>query len=175
MSDHFTTAVADFTIRYAEPRDVGLILALIRELASYEKLLHEVVADADSLRRHLFGPRPVAEAVIGEYQGQSAGFALFFHSFSTFLGRPGIYLEDLYVKPELRGKGCGRALLAFIAKLAVERDCGRVEWSVLDWNKPSIGFYEGLGAVALDAWTRYRLTGTALARLAANPDPDAGP
>ena len=161
------TRVLDFTIRFAVAQDVPLILQFIRGLAEYEKLTHEVTATEELLRETLFGPRQVAEVILGEYRGDPVGFALFFHNYSTFLGRPGIYLEDLFVKPEMRGRGFGRVLLTYLAKLAHERKCGRVEWSVLDWNKPSIGFYKKLGAAAMDEWTMYRLTGAALTNLAA--------
>ena len=161
------TKIPDFFIRVAGPEDAGLILRFIKGLAEYEKLSHEVTATEDLLRETLFGPRQVAEVVIGEHRGEPVAFALFFHNYSTFLGRPGIYLEDLFVKPEARGRGFGRVLLAFLAKLATERQCGRVEWSVLDWNAPAIGFYRKLGAVAKDEWTVHRLTGDALDRLAA--------
>jgi GNAT superfamily N-acetyltransferase len=154
------------TIRPATPADVPLILRFIRELAEYERLAHEVVATEDGLRDTLFGARPYAEVVIAEEGGEPAGFALFFHNYSTFLGRPGIYLEDLYVRPELRGKGTGRALLAHLARLAVERGCGRLEWWVLDWNEPAIRFYRALGAQPMDDWTVFRVTGDALKRLA---------
>jgi len=156
-------------VRTASAEDVPLILTLIKELAEYERLSHEVVATEDSLKTWLFGERPVAEALVAEHGKEAAGFALFFHNFSTFLGKPGIYLEDVYVRPEYRGRGIGKALLARLAKLAKERGCGRLEWSVLDWNEPSIRFYESLGAVALDDWTVYRVTGDALDRLA-RPD-----
>ena len=139
-----------------------LILAFIEELAEYERLSHEVVATEEALREHLFGERPVAEVVVAEEGGDPAGFALFFHSFSTFLGKPGIYLEDLYVRPEFRDKGIGRALLVHLARLAKERGCGRLEWSVLDWNEPAIGFYAGIGASPVGGWTVYRVTGEAL-------------
>jgi GNAT superfamily N-acetyltransferase len=157
-------------LRFAGPGDVATILALIRGLAEYEKLLHECVADEAALSRTLFGERRYAEVVIAEHEGRPAGFALFFHNYSTFLARPGIYLEDLYVLPELRGRGIGEILLAFLGKLAVERGCGRVEWSVLDWNEPAIGFYKRLGAVAMDEWTVFRVTGPALAELAGRFD-----
>lgn len=153
-------------IRAAHPDDIPLILALIHELADYEKLSDQVVADPAQLHEHLFGPRPFAEVLIGEVDGQAAGFALFFHNYSTFLGKPGIYLEDLYVRPSARGAGLGKALLGSLANLAVERGCGRLEWSVLDWNEPAIGFYQSLGARALDDWTQFRLTGAALRDLA---------
>ena len=153
-------------VREASEADVPLILSLIRELAEYEKLSHEVVATEEGLRENLFGGRRYAEVLIGEHDGVPAGFALFFHNFSTFLGKPGIYLEDLYVRPEFRGAGIGKRLLVQLARLARERGCGRLEWWVLDWNAPSIGFYEKLGAVAMDDWTVYRLTGAALDELA---------
>jgi GNAT superfamily N-acetyltransferase len=154
-------------VREASAEDVPLILTLIGELAEYERLSHEVVATEDSLQEWLFGEKPVAEVLIAERRAEAAGFALFFHSFSTFLGRPGIYLEDLYVRPAFRGRGMGKAMLVHLAKLAKERGCGRLEWSVLDWNEPSIRFYESLGAVAMDDWTVHRVTGEALDRLAA--------
>ncbi len=153
-------------IRIATEDDVPLILSFIKELAEYENLSHEVYATEDLLREYLFGERRGAEVVIGHHGEDPAGFALFFHNFSTFLGRPGIYLEDLYVTPELRGKGVGRALLTYLAKLAKERNCGRLEWSVLDWNEPAIKLYESIGAVPMNEWTVYRLTGDALDGLA---------
>jgi GNAT superfamily N-acetyltransferase len=154
-------------IRSATEDDVSLILALIKELAGYERLSHEVVATEEALRDSLFGERRVAEALLGYLGGDPAGFALFFHNFSTFLGRPGIYLEDLYVRPEFRGAGVGRALLVHIAGLARDRNCGRLEWSVLDWNEPAIGFYRRIGASPVSGWTVYRVTGEALEELAA--------
>ena len=153
-------------IRAAVATDASLILGFIRELAEYEKLSHEVVATETDLRVSLFGPRPVAECVLAEVGDRPVGFALFFHNFSTFLGRPGIYLEDLYVQPAERGKGVGRKLLAHLAQLAVERRCGRLEWAVLDWNEPAIRFYENLGARILKEWRINRLTGKALEDLA---------
>jgi GNAT superfamily N-acetyltransferase len=153
-------------IRNATEQDVPLILYFIRELAVYEKLAHKVVANEELLRKTLFGPRRYAEVLIAEDEGTPVGFALFFHNYSTFLARPGIYLEDLFVKPEARGKGYGKALLAKLAAIAKERECGRVEWAVLDWNEPSIHFYKSLGAVPLDDWITFRLTGEALERLA---------
>ena len=152
-------------IRDAAPDDVPLILALIRELAAYEKLAHEVVATEAGLRETLFGPAPRAEVLIAERDGSPVGFALFFHNYSTFLGQPGIYLEDLFVRPEARHLGVGRALLARLARLAVDRGCDRLEWAVLDWNVDAIGFYRKLGAKPCDEWTTYRLSGEALARL----------
>jgi GNAT superfamily N-acetyltransferase len=154
-------------IRIATQADVPLILSFIRELAGYERLSHEVSATEDLLRKSLFGEWQGAEVVVGYCGDEPAGFALFFHNFSTFLGRPGIYLEDLYVKTELRGQGVGRSMLAYLAKLAKERDCGRLEWSVLDWNEPAIELYKSIGAVPMDEWTVYRLTGKALDELAA--------
>lgn len=157
------------TIRPATEADVPLILEMIRGLAEYEKLLDEVVADEATLRRHLFGETPRAEVVIlceGGAPGSEAGFALFFHNFSTFLGRPGIYLEDLFIKPEHRSNGYGQALLAYLAKLAVERDCGRLDWAVLDWNEPAIRFYRRLGATMLEDWRFFRLAGEPLHALA---------
>ncbi|MNR78832.1 putative acetyltransferase [compost metagenome] len=155
------------TLRPAQTSDVPTIVELIRDLAEYEKLLHEVEADAEALHAHLFGPRPFVEVILAEWDGEIAGFALFFHNYSTFLTKPGIYLEDLYVKPVHRSRGIGKALLAELARLAVSRGCGRLEWSVLDWNAPAIGFYESLGARAMDEWTVYRLSGDNLERLAA--------
>jgi len=157
----------DLEVRGANEDDVPLILSLIKELAEYERLSHEVVATEESLRRWLFGEKRVAEVLIGNHEGEPAGFALFFHSFSTFLGKPGIYLEDLYVRPQFRGAGIGRALLVYLAKLARERGCGRLEWSVLDWNEPAIGFYRRIGASPLSGWTVYRVAGEALEDLAA--------
>jgi GNAT superfamily N-acetyltransferase len=154
------------TIRPASAGDVPLILTFIRELAEYERLTDEVVATEELLREALFGPRPKAEVLLAEWAGAPAGFALFFHNFSTFVGRPGIYLEDVFVRPPLRGRGIGKALLVRLAAIAVERGCGRLEWAVLDWNEPAIGFYKSLGAVALDEWTTYRLAGDALRELA---------
>ena len=153
-------------IRVATEDDVPLILALIRELAEYERLSHEVVATEETLRHSLFGERRVAETLLAYLGDDLAGFALFFHSFSTFLGRPGIYLEDLYVRPEFRSAGVGRTLLVRIAGLAKERGCGRLEWAVLDWNEPAISFYKRIGASPVSGWTVYRLTGEALEELA---------
>lgn len=155
------------SIRPATPADLPLIAELIRELADYEKLAHEVRFDEAVLAAKLFGARPYAEVVIGELSGIPQGFALFFHNFSTFEGRPGIYLEDLFVRPSARGSGLGKALLSHLAALAVERDCARLEWSVLDWNAPAIGFYQALGARSMDEWTVMRVDGAALERLGA--------
>jgi len=154
------------TIRPAEPADTALILSLIRELAEYERLPHEVVATEDALRATLFGARSRAEVLIADADGQAAGFALFFHNYSTFLARPGLYLEDLFVRPAFRRQGIGRMLLTRLAGIAVARGCGRFEWSVLDWNEPARRFYESLGARPMDEWTAYRMTGAALDELA---------
>lgn len=151
-------------VRLARPDDAALVLQFIRQLAEYEKLSHQVVATEEQLRQTLFGARPAAEALIAELDGVPAGFALFFHNYSTFLARPGLYLEDLFVSPALRRQGVGRALFTRVARLAVERQCGRFEWSVLDWNAPAIAFYRSLGAEPLSDWTIFRLTGEALDR-----------
>ena len=153
-------------IRIASESDLPLILQFIKDLAEYERLAHEVVATEDILRTTLFGQPRVAEVLIGEADGKPAGFALFFHNFSTFLGRPGIYLEDLFVKPDFRGRGYGKALLSRLAQIAHERKCGRLEWAVLNWNTPAIDFYKSLGAVPMDQWTVYRVTGKTLDELA---------
>jgi len=154
------------TIRAATRGDVPVILELIRGLAEYEKLAHECVASEAALLATLFGPRPQAEVLIAMVDGTPAGFALFFPNYSTFLAQQGIYLEDLFVKPAFRGRGIGKQLLIHLAQLAVERKCGRLEWSVLDWNQDAIRFYESLGAKAMDEWTVFRVTGPALATLA---------
>lgn len=153
-------------IRPATEADVALVVRFIRGLAEYERLLHECEATEERVRASLFGPRPDAEVVIAEVDGEPAGFALFFPNYSTFLAQRGLYLEDLFVRPELRGRGIGRALLAHLARLAIARECGRLEWSVLDWNEPAIRFYRSLGAVPMDEWTVQRVTGDALQRLA---------
>jgi GNAT superfamily N-acetyltransferase len=150
----------------AAESDVALILSFIRKLAEYEKLSHLVVASEADIHKNVFGPNPVAEVLLAYWDGEPVGFALYFRNFSTFLGQPGIYLEDLFVDPEHRGQGIGKALLICLAKIAIERGYGRLEWAVLDWNTPSIEFYRSLGALPLDAWTGYRLTGEALSRLA---------
>lgn len=160
------TDSAGLSISIATEADLPLVLDFIRGLADYERLAHEVVATEEKLRATLFGPRPYAECVIARWDGEPAGFALFFHNYSTFLAQPGIYLEDLFVKPEMRGKGIGRSLLQHLARLTQERNCGRLEWSVLDWNESAIGFYKSLGAVPLDDWTIFRMRGEALAKLA---------
>ena len=154
------------TIRPAGRADVPLVLGFIRDLARYERLEHEVCASEAELEEALFGERRYAEVVFACDGGEPVGFALFFHNFSTFKAKPGIYLEDLFVRPEARGRGIGKRLLAHLARTAVERRCARLEWAVLDWNEPSIGFYRGLGAVPMDEWTTFRLTGEALALLA---------
>ena len=166
MTAAIATQIPGLTLRFAAAADAELILALVRELAEYERLSHEVVADAAMLREVLFGARPAAEVVIAEYEGKPAGFALFFTNFSTFVGRPGIYLEDLFVRPAFRRKGIGETLLAWLAALAEERGYGRLEWAVLDWNEPAIGFYKQLGAKPMDDWTVFRVSGPALAALA---------
>lgn len=158
--------IGDLDITPATVSDVSLILDFITALAEYERLPQEVVATEELLKQTLFGERKVAEVVIGYADGTPVGFALYFHNYSTFLGRPGIYLEDLFIKPAYRGKGYGKALLVYLAKITKERNCGRLEWSVLDWNVPSISFYKKLGAIAMDDWTMYRVTGKALDKLA---------
>jgi GNAT superfamily N-acetyltransferase len=161
-----SNAAPAFRIAPATIEDVPLILRLIKALAEYEKLSDQVVATETRLRESLFGADPSAEVVIGYAGDEPAGFALFFHTFSTFLGQRGLYLEDLFVVPEWRGRGLGRLLLSHLARIAVERGCGRMEWSVLDWNEPAIGVYRSVGAVPMDEWTVYRLTGSALRALA---------
>ena len=163
-----TKTAALLSIRPATADDVPLIRALIAELAEYERLSHAAVATDEGLREQLFGAQPGAEVLIGEVDGEPAGFALFFHNFSTFLGTRGLYLEDLFVRPAARGVGLGKHLMAALARIAVQRDCGRFEWSVLDWNTPAIGFYRKLGATGLDEWTVQRLEGDALHALASH-------
>lgn len=164
----FTIAMptTDLEIRFATKDDIPLILDFIKQLAEYERLSHEVVATEETLWESLFGERRVAEVLLGYAHGSPAAFALFFHNFSTFLGKPGIYLEDLFVKPEHRGSGYGKEMLRFLARLAKERGCGRLEWWVLDWNEDAIRFYKSLGAVPMDEWTVFRATGGALGELA---------
>jgi GNAT superfamily N-acetyltransferase len=164
-----------FRIRQAAPADVPVLLDLIRGLAEYERLLDQLRATEEGLRSHLFGERPAAEAVLAEEGAAAVGFALYFQNFSTFLGRPGLYLEDLFVRPEYRGRGYGKALMVFVARLANARDCGRLEWSVLDWNTPARNFYRTLGARPLDDWIGQRMTGEAIARLAAQRLPGEEP
>lgn len=156
----------EIRIRPATPDDVPLIVTFIHELATYEKLAHEVVASEADMRAALFGERPVVETVMASLDGEPVGYALFFPTFSTFLGKPGLYLEDLYVRPAARGFGVGRKLLAHLARITVERGWGRFEWAVLDWNEPSIAFYKKMGATAMHDWTVFRLTGDSLHRLA---------
>jgi len=155
-----------FFIRESTPDDLPVILQLIRDLAEYERAPHEVVATEEGLREVLFGARPVAEVVLAIEDKTAVGFAVFFHNFSTWLGRPGLYLEDLFIKPDRRGKGYGRALLVHLAKIARERGCGRMEWAVLDWNEPAIKFYRTLGAAPNEEWTIFRLTQDGIGRLA---------
>jgi len=159
------------TIRPAREDEVPLVLQFVRELAEYEHLLHEAVASEERVRRDLFGPRPYAEVVFACLDDEPVGFALFFHNYSTFIGNPGIYLEDLFVRPNVRGKGLGKALLKWLAAEAIRRDCGRLEWAVLDWNEPSIRFYKSLGGKAMDEWNVYRLTGDALRKLGSPQSP----
>jgi len=161
-----TPVHSNIEIRPAVIEDVPLILAFIRELAEYEHLAHTVVATEELLRQTLFGPKPAAEIRIATLDAQPAGFALFFQNYSTFVGRPGIYLEDLFVRPPFRAHGVGRALLREVATIAVQRNCGRLEWAVLDWNASAIGFYKKLGAVPMDDWTIFRVVGEALGKLA---------
>ena len=163
-----------FSIRPACPGDCETMADLIRELAVYERLEDQAKATPEDLRRNLFGPRPYAEAMVAEVEGEAAGFALFFHNFSTFRGQPGLYLEDLFVRPDSRGRGIGRALLAKLAALALERGCGRLEWAVLDWNEPAIQFYRTLDAFPMDDWTIFRLADGPLARLAERDGEGAG-
>ncbi len=159
------TGSQGFKLRFAKVSDVPLILEFIKELADYENMLNEVSATEEDLIESLF-QRKMAEVIIGEYKQKPVAFALFFHNFSTFLGKPGIYLEDLYVKPEMRGKGIGQIILSYLGKLAVERNCGRLEWWCLDWNVSSIEFYKRMGAVPMDEWTVYRVSGDMLEKLA---------
>ncbi len=157
----------EFTLRPATPADAPVLFDLILALAEYEKLSDAVVGSADALKEHLFGEKPYVEAILAEYSGQAVAFALFFHNYSTFLTKPGIYLEDLFVLPEYRRMGIGKAILSYLAQLAVSRDCGRLEWSVLDWNEPAIAFYERMGASVLPDWRICRVTGNSLTQLAA--------
>ena len=160
-------ATADsFTIQPAQLSDLPIILQLIRDLATYERAPNDVSATEDQLRRVLFGEKPSAEVLIAREGGEAVGFAVFFHNFSTWLGQPGLYLEDLFVKPEKRGQGFGRALLQHLARIAHDRGCGRMEWAVLDWNDPAIQFYRKLGAKPMDEWTVFRLTGDGITQLA---------
>jgi GNAT superfamily N-acetyltransferase len=160
--------IAAFRLEPATERDLGLILRFIRELGAYEKLAHEVTATEEGLRESLFGSHPAAEVVLAYAGDEPAGFAVYFHTFSTFLGRRGLYLEDLFVVPHWRGHGLGRRLLAYVARVAVERGCGRMEWAVLDWNELALGVYRKIGARSMDEWTVQRLTGAALRDLASS-------
>ena len=164
----FSTNTHGFQIRSATKSDVPTILSFVKKLADYERLSHEVIATEESLRKTLFGRQPGAEVAIGYCKEEAVGFVLFFHNYSTFLGRPGIYIEDLFVDEAYRRRGFGRALLLHVARLARERGCGRLEWSVLDWNKPAIDFYKNLGAAPMSDWTVFRVTGESLDRLAAS-------
>ena len=165
-------ALQGFRIRNAVSSDTALILQFIKELAVYEKLLHEVVATEETLKESLFGSNKMAEVIIGEWSGEPVAFALYFHNFSTFLGRAGLYLEDLYVQPQMRGRGIGKQMLSYLAQLALSRGCGRLEWWVLDWNKPALRFYRSLGATPMDEWTVQRVSGEALQQLAKAFDKD---
>ncbi len=165
------TSLPNGRVRFATRADVPLLLEFISELAAFEKLASEAVATREGLLASMFGPRPYAEALIVELEGRPVGFALFFHSFSTFLGAPGLYLEDLFVRPEARGRGVGRALMSVLARLTLQRGCRRFEWSVLDWNSGALDFYRALGAVPMNEWTVQRLTGPALERLATSEKP----
>ena len=156
------TSIPGFRIRKAGIKDSSLILGFIAELAEYEKLSHELVATVAILEESLFGEKPYAEVLIGDFEGVAVSYALYFHNFSTFTGRPGIYLEDIYVKPEMRGKGFGKSLMSYLAKLAIDNKFARLEWSVLDWNEPSIQFYRSIGAEPMEGWTVQRLDGDAL-------------
>lgn len=167
------TALHEFRIEPATADDIPIVLTLIKGLAKYEQLSHEVVATDASLRESLFGPKPAAEVLIGYVGAEPVGFAVWFHNYSTFLGRPGLYLEDLFVLPPWRGHGFGRQLLAHLARIAVERGCGRMEWTVLDWNESAQGFYRSLGAQAKEGWKIYRVTGDALEKLASG-DAESG-
>ena len=162
---------SNLILRPAEPVDVPVLFRLIQALAEYEKLSHAVTGNADALSEHLFGDRPYAEAILAEYAGQAVGFALFFHNYSTFLTQPGIYLEDLFVLPEYRRQSIGKAILSYLATLAVKRGCGRLEWSVLDWNEPAIAFYRRMGASILEDWRICRVTGESLCQLAGEASP----
>ena len=164
-----TTNLTDVRLERATERDVPVILSLVKALAEYERMAGDVVADEALVHESLFGPAPSAEVVIARAGAEPVGFAVWFYNHSTFLGRRGLYLEDLFVVPEWRGRGIGRALLVYLAKVALERECGRMEWAVLNWNEPAIGFYRSLGAKPMDGWSTFRLTGDALARLAGSP------
>jgi GNAT superfamily N-acetyltransferase len=166
MKELIKTKKRNITLRFATEEDTLLIFNFIKDLAQYEKLFNEVEATEELLRETLFGERKYVEILIAEFKGAPAGFAIFYHNFSTFLGKPGIYVEDLFVKPEFRKNGIGKTLLSYITKLGAERNCGRIEWAVLDWNEPAIQFYRSLGSIPKDEWTIYRLSGSALIDLA---------
>jgi GNAT superfamily N-acetyltransferase len=165
MKSIVDTNIKDFKIRTATREDIPLVLQFIKELAVYEKMLDEVIATEETLEESLF-EKKVAEVVFGEYKGEAVGFALFFHNFSTFIGRPGLYLEDIFIRPEARGKGFGKTMILYLANVAKERNCGRMEWVCLDWNAPSIEFYKSIGAIPMDEWTVYRAKEDVLKKLA---------
>lgn len=169
MNQYLKTKIPNFQIRFATEKDTKLILKFIKELAEYEKLLGEVVATEEILYNSLFIKKQ-AEVIIGEYDGKPVGFALFFHNFSTFLGKANLYLEDLYVQPQMRGLGLGKLLFSALARIAIERDCGRLDWWCLDWNEPSIKFYKKMGAIPMDEWTVYRVENEALKNLSKELD-----
>ncbi|HEY9621867.1 MAG TPA: GNAT family N-acetyltransferase [Crinalium sp.] len=168
MPEPVTQLTQKLVLRSADSTDAPVLFQLIQALAEYERLTHAVSGSAELLAEHLLGDRPACEAILAEYEQQPVGFALFFSNYSTFLTKPGLYLEDLFVLPEYRGQGIGKALLSYLAQLALERDCGRLEWSVLDWNEPAIGFYQRMGATLMHDWRICRVTGEAIARLASN-------
>lgn len=165
MHEVIDTNIENFKLRFACEEDIPLILSFIKGIAAYENMEAEVVATEETLMDSLF-KRKVAETIIGEYDGEPVGFVVFFYNFSTFVGRPGLYIEDIYVKPHMRGKGLGKEMFTFMAKLAVDKNCGRMDWVCLDWNEPSIKFYKNMGAVPMDEWTIYRLHGDSLRALA---------
>lgn len=161
-----TTTLSGITIRFAEPTDSARILQFIKALADYERMSDEVIATEETVKKTLFGPKAYAEVIFAELDGQAVGFALFFHNYSTFVSKPGLYLEDIYIYPEYRGRGIGKMMMTYLAKLAVDRDCGRFEWSCLKWNKPSLDFYASLGAEAMEEWVTLRVSGENLKSLA---------
>lgn len=161
-----TTTLSGITIRFAEPTDSVRILQFIKALADYERMSDEVIATEETVKKTLFGPKAYAEVIFAELDGQAVGFALFFHNYSTFVSKPGLYLEDIYIYPEYRGRGIGKMMMTYLAKLAIDRDCGRFEWSCLKWNKPSLDFYASLGAEAMDEWVTLRVSGEHLKSLA---------
>jgi GNAT superfamily N-acetyltransferase len=166
LSERIATKMPGLFLKFATENDTPLILDFIKQLAAYEKMVNEVTANIDTLRLSLFGHHKVAEVILAEYKELPVAFTLFFHNFSTFLGKPGLYIEDLFVKPEMRGKGIGTTMLCFLARLALDRNCGRMEWWVLDWNSSAIRFYEKIGAQAMDEWTVFRVTEDRLTHLA---------